>query len=95
MSEKLTSLLKLQKEETSNYGVIFGLGTTIEGKGVCKSVELMIGDWRVIDSFLPLELGGRCDSQDAMAPLIRGHRGGLEESYYDILQGRSKSDTQR
>ncbi|KAA0067928.1 ty3-gypsy retroelement transposase [Cucumis melo var. makuwa] len=42
----------------SNYGLILGLGTAVKGRGVCKNGELKIGDWRVTDNFLPLELGG-------------------------------------
>lgn len=55
---QLTILLNLSTKETSNYGVILGLGTAIRGKGVCGKVELLVGDWRIVDSFLPLELGG-------------------------------------
>lgn len=58
ISEKLVKELQLNTKDTSNYAVILGSGTTIKGKGVCEAVELMIGDWRVIDEFLPLELGG-------------------------------------
>ncbi|TYK04289.1 ty3-gypsy retroelement transposase [Cucumis melo var. makuwa] len=57
ISDRLTSLLKLPKE-MSNYGLILGLGTAVKGRGVCKNGELKIGDWRVTDNFLPLELGG-------------------------------------
>ena len=35
-----------------------GSGTAVKGKGICEAVELMIGDLKVIDEFLPLELGG-------------------------------------
>lgn len=44
ISDKLTSSLKLPKEEASNYGVILGTGTTVKGKGVCRNVKLKIGD---------------------------------------------------
>ncbi|TYK14310.1 ty3-gypsy retrotransposon protein [Cucumis melo var. makuwa] len=31
---------------------------SIKGKGICGKVEVLLGDWKVVDSFLPLELGG-------------------------------------
>ncbi|TYJ99679.1 ty3-gypsy retroelement transposase [Cucumis melo var. makuwa] len=57
ISEKVVVALKLHTKETSNYGVILGSGTTIKSKGVCKNVEVMLNEWRVVQSFLPLELG--------------------------------------
>lgn len=58
ISEKLVKELQLNTKETSNYGVILGSGIAIKGKGICEAVELMLGEWKVIDEFLPLELGG-------------------------------------
>lgn len=45
-------------KETSNYGVILGSRTTIKGKGVCEAEELLLNEWKVVESFSPLELGG-------------------------------------
>lgn len=56
ISKKLVSLLKLPMEETSNYGVKLGSGTTTKGKEICKKVELMIGKWKMVDSFVPQEV---------------------------------------
>ncbi|KAA0051401.1 Ty3/gypsy retrotransposon protein [Cucumis melo var. makuwa] len=58
IAEKLVEKLQLPMKETPNYGVILGSGTAIKGKGVCGEVELWLGDCKVTDSFLPLELGG-------------------------------------
>ncbi|KAL4027645.1 hypothetical protein IC575_010820 [Cucumis melo] len=58
IAEKLVEKLKLPMKETPNYGVILGSGTSIKGKGVCDKVELWLGNCKVTDSFLPLELGG-------------------------------------
>ncbi|TYK23171.1 Ty3/gypsy retrotransposon protein [Cucumis melo var. makuwa] len=58
IAEKLVDKLKQPMRETPNYGVILGSGTTIKGRGVCGDVELWLGDCKVTDSFLPLELGG-------------------------------------
>ncbi|KAA0063300.1 Ty3/gypsy retrotransposon protein [Cucumis melo var. makuwa] len=58
IAEKLVEKLQLPMKETPNYGVILGSGTSIKGKGVCDKVELWLGDCKVTDSFLPLELGG-------------------------------------
>lgn len=35
-----------------------GSGIAIKGKGICEAVELMLNGWGVVESFLPLELGG-------------------------------------
>ncbi|KAA0032796.1 transposon Tf2-1 polyprotein isoform X1 [Cucumis melo var. makuwa] len=48
----------LPTKETSNYGVILGSGVAIKEKRICGKVELMVGDWKISDSFLPIELGG-------------------------------------
>lgn len=45
-------------KETSNYGVILGSGTAIKEKRVYGNIEVMVGEWKITDSFLPLELGG-------------------------------------
>ncbi|KAA0041765.1 ty3-gypsy retrotransposon protein [Cucumis melo var. makuwa] len=58
ISDKLVQRLNLQMKETSNYGVILGFGTAIKGKGICGRIELLLGDWKIVDSFLPSELGG-------------------------------------
>ena len=58
ISESLVEELQISTKSTTNYGVILGSGTAIKGKGVCEAIEMMIGEWRVIDDFLPLELGG-------------------------------------
>ena len=53
ISEKLVTDLKLHTKDTSHYGVILGLGTTIKGKGICENVEIMLNEWRVVAEFLP------------------------------------------
>ncbi|KAA0057268.1 Ty3/gypsy retrotransposon protein [Cucumis melo var. makuwa] len=58
IAEKLVEKLQLPMKETPNYGVILGSDTAIKGKGVCGEVELWLGECKVTDSFLPLELGG-------------------------------------
>ena len=37
-----------------------GSGTAVKekGKGICSQVEIALGDWKLVDNFLPLELGG-------------------------------------
>ena len=50
--------MQLNTKETSNYGVILGSGTSIKGKGICEAVELILCERKVVDDFLPLELGG-------------------------------------
>ena len=56
--EKLVTKLNLPIKATTNYVVILDFGTSIKGKGVCGKVEVLIGEWKIIDSFLLLELGG-------------------------------------
>lgn len=40
ISDKLVLMLKLNTKDTSNYGVIFGSGTAIKGRGICEKVEV-------------------------------------------------------
>ncbi|KAL0556516.1 hypothetical protein IC582_005030 [Cucumis melo] len=58
ISDKLVTQLLLSLEETSDYGVILDSGSIVKGKGICNQVELLLGDWKIVDNFLPLELGG-------------------------------------
>lgn len=44
IAERLASLLQLPVIETSNYGVILGSGSAVNGKGVCNLIELAIGE---------------------------------------------------
>ncbi|KAA0031986.1 Transposon Ty3-I Gag-Pol polyprotein [Cucumis melo var. makuwa] len=57
ISDKLVTQLLLL-EESSHYGVILGSRSAVKGKGICKQVELLQGDWKIVNNFLPLELGG-------------------------------------
>ncbi|TYK18675.1 hypothetical protein E5676_scaffold481G00120 [Cucumis melo var. makuwa] len=57
ISEKLVKKLVIPTKETTEYGVILGSGTTIQGKGVCEALEVQLKDWTVKEDFLPLELG--------------------------------------
>ena len=100
ISEKLVTQLLLQLQETSDYGVILGSESAVIGKGICKQVELLLGEWKVVDNFLPLELGGNgCHSWYAMATYIRSNRSRLVKNYFDIhtkweegcIKGRSES----
>ncbi|TYK22245.1 ty3-gypsy retrotransposon protein [Cucumis melo var. makuwa] len=58
ISEKLVKSLQITTKETAHYGVTLGSGTAIQGKGVCKDVEIQLADWTLKEDFLPLELGG-------------------------------------
>lgn len=58
ISQKLVEELQIVVAETRNYSVIMGLGAIVKGKGVCDSVNLKVGELMIVDSFLPLELGG-------------------------------------
>lgn len=37
--------------------MILGSGAAVKGKGICDNVEVRVGEWNVVDSFLPLEIG--------------------------------------
>ncbi|KAA0062427.1 Retrovirus-related Pol polyprotein from transposon 297 family [Cucumis melo var. makuwa] len=58
ISEKLVKSLQIATKETAHYGVILGFGTAIQGKGVCKDVEIQLADGTLKEDFLPLKLGG-------------------------------------
>ncbi|KAA0058422.1 ty3-gypsy retrotransposon protein [Cucumis melo var. makuwa] len=53
-SEKLVTGLNLPLKATTNYGVILGLGAAIKGKGICGKVEVLLDNWKVVDSFFGL-----------------------------------------
>lgn len=57
ISDKLVSTLSLPMKETSNYGVILGSRIIVKGKGVCGKIEVMVGEWKITNNFLPLKLG--------------------------------------
>ncbi|KAA0046073.1 Transposon Ty3-G Gag-Pol polyprotein [Cucumis melo var. makuwa] len=58
VSEKLVKKLILPIKETSHYGVILGSGAAVQGKGICEKLEVQLNGWKVVEDFLPLELGG-------------------------------------
>ncbi|KAA0057854.1 ty3-gypsy retrotransposon protein [Cucumis melo var. makuwa] len=66
----------------------------IKRKGICGKVEIMLGDWKVVDSFLPLELK-RVDVILGMQLLhsLRPYQeeGGGEFEEYDEIMGRGRS----
>lgn len=57
ISDKLVSTLSLPMKETSNYGVILESRIIVKGKGVCGKIEVMVGEWKITNNFLPLKLG--------------------------------------
>ena len=50
--------LFLPIKETSHYGVILGSGAAVQGKGICEKLEVQLNNWKIIEDFLPLDLGG-------------------------------------
>ncbi|KAL4037585.1 hypothetical protein IC575_001182 [Cucumis melo] len=58
VSEKLVKKLILPVKETAHYGVILGSGAAVQGKGICEKLEVQLNGWRIVEDFLPLELGG-------------------------------------
>ncbi|KAA0054528.1 peroxidase 64 [Cucumis melo var. makuwa] len=58
VSEKLVKKLFLPIKETSRYGVILGSGAAVQGKGICEKLEVQLNNWKIIEDFLPLDLGG-------------------------------------
>ncbi|KAA0039461.1 Ty3/gypsy retrotransposon protein [Cucumis melo var. makuwa] len=58
VSEKLVKKLILPIKETSHYGVILGSGAAVQGKGICEKLEVQLNGWKIVEDFLPLELGG-------------------------------------
>lgn len=58
ISQKLVEALQIPTAETSNYGVVMGIGVAVKGKGICKGVILKLPELTIVENFLPLELGG-------------------------------------
>ncbi|KFK40792.1 hypothetical protein AALP_AA2G041600 [Arabis alpina] len=57
ISEKVVTRLGLTAIDTTSYGVLTEGGITVQGRGVCKDVELCLRDLVIVAPFLPLELG--------------------------------------
>ncbi|XP_052203652.1 uncharacterized protein LOC127808947 [Diospyros lotus] len=53
----LVQKLGLVRMPTRGYGVIMGSGMAIQGAGVCKRVPLLLQNVKIVEDFLPLELG--------------------------------------
>ncbi|KAA0053502.1 ty3-gypsy retroelement transposase [Cucumis melo var. makuwa] len=84
--------MMVKGKETSKYGVILGSGTTIKGKRICGKVELPVGYWRIVDNFLPLELGGAMEGSltveemyDEVVPIINEFILPLLNKYDDVF----------
>ena len=58
ISSKVVQKLGLPVEATLGYGVLMGTGKAIKGEGICKGVVLTIQNIKIVEGFLPLELGG-------------------------------------
>ncbi|TYK19856.1 ty3-gypsy retrotransposon protein [Cucumis melo var. makuwa] len=58
VSKKLVKKLILPIKETTHYGVILGSRATVQGKGICEKLEVQLNSWKIVEDFLPLELGG-------------------------------------
>lgn len=57
IAKNFVTTLSLPMTETSNYGVILGSGVAVKGKGIRSNVEVTVGEWKITNNFLPLELG--------------------------------------
>ena len=49
--------LNLLVEEKTKFGVTIGDGTALEGKGVCKRVEVKLPELKIVADFLAIKLG--------------------------------------
>lgn len=58
IAQRLVDILQLLLTSNANYGVIMGLSTTGKRKGVCKNVELFIGNFKIVERLLLLEFRG-------------------------------------
>lgn len=57
VSPKIIEKLGLITDGTRGYGVIMGTGLAVKGMGVCRGVELLMQNYLVTLSLLPLKLG--------------------------------------
>lgn len=57
ISMELVRKLGLLLTETDHYGVVLGTGLSVQGRGICRGVVLMLPTIQIINDFLPLELG--------------------------------------
>lgn len=57
MSLELIKLLDLPITATSDYGVVMGTEVAVKGKGICKGIVVKVRGLKIVENFLPMELG--------------------------------------
>lgn len=57
VSPQLIQTLGLPISETKPYVVLIGNGERHQSKGICRHLHLQIGDFKVIEDFLPMSTG--------------------------------------
>ena len=57
ISRELVHRLRIPITDTTRFGVETGIGDSIQGRGVCKDVVLVLQELTIVESFLPIDLG--------------------------------------
>ena len=55
--QRIVDELELPLSETSHYGVVVENGVALKGKGICKSIVVVLPSLKIMEDFLLLELG--------------------------------------
>lgn len=57
IAPRVVKLLQLPISPTTNYRILIGNGQYTQSQGVCKDVQLLIGELVIVEEFLPLAMG--------------------------------------
>ena len=58
ISQALVKQLEIQLDETEGYEVLLRTGVPVKGEGVCRGVQLLLQGVKIVEDFMPLDLGG-------------------------------------
>ena len=58
ISLTLVKQLEIPLDETEGYGVLLKIGVSVKGEGVCRGVQLLLQGVKIVEDFMPLDLGG-------------------------------------
>ena len=58
ISLTLVKQLEIPLDETEGYGVLLQTEVPVKGEGVCREVQLLLQRVKIVEDFMPLDLGG-------------------------------------
>ena len=58
ISTKLIKKLGIPLQATTSYGVLMGTSMVVKGESICRGVSLTLQNIKIVQDFLPFDLGG-------------------------------------